>query len=65
MAYLIWERLPNDPMLADLIYGEGTLKGAPFSVKPQKISMGKGRGQSRYMELGNRMRPRRSRSMRR
>src|SRR6188768_2405410 len=40
MAKLIYERLPTDPMLADLIYGEGTTKGAPFSVRPQRLNHG-------------------------
>jgi hypothetical protein len=57
MALLMYQRLPSDPMLADLIYGEGTLKGAPFSVKPQLISKGTSRNGTRYLELGDRMRP--------
>jgi hypothetical protein len=40
MALRMYERLPSDPQLADLIFGEGTVKGAPFSVRPQKISEG-------------------------
>jgi hypothetical protein len=57
MGLLMYERLPSDPMLADLIYGEGTTKGAPFSVKPQKISSGTSRNGTRFLELGQKMRP--------
>jgi hypothetical protein len=56
MAKLMYERLPSDPMLADLIYGEGTLKGAPFSVRPQKIGGGSSRNGNQWMVLGQKMR---------
>jgi hypothetical protein len=56
MGQLMYERLPNDPMLADLIYGEETLKGAPFSVKPQKLGEGVSRTGIRHLELGDKMR---------
>jgi hypothetical protein len=35
MASLMWERLPNDGS-SELIYGEGTERPAPFSVKPRR-----------------------------
>jgi hypothetical protein len=57
MAHLMYERLPSDMQLADLIYGEGTGEGAPFSVRPQKISEGKSPNGAKYLELGDRMRP--------
>lgn len=56
MAKLMYERLPSDPMLADLIYGEDTLKGAPFSVRPQKIRGGSSRNGNQWMVLGHKMR---------
>jgi hypothetical protein len=56
MAKLIWERLPTDPMLADLVFGEGTVQGAPFSVRPQWVGGGETRNGSQWMVLGDRMR---------
>lgn len=56
MAELMYERLPTDLQLAELIYGEGTAKGAPFSVRPQKIASGASRNGVRFMELGSKMR---------
>jgi hypothetical protein len=57
MAKLIYERLPSDPQLADLIFGEGTTKGAPFSVRPQWIGGGETRSGAKWMSLGQRARP--------
>jgi hypothetical protein len=57
MAKLIYERLPSDPMLADLIFGAGTTKGAPFSVRPQWIGGGETRSGAKWMSLGQKARP--------
>jgi hypothetical protein len=56
MADLMYERLPTDSQLAELIYGDGTARGAPFSVRPQKIAAGASRNGVRFMELGSKMR---------
>jgi hypothetical protein len=56
MGNLMYERLPSDMQLADLIYGEGTDKGAPFSVRPQLISAGISRSGVRFLELGDKQR---------
>jgi hypothetical protein len=57
MAKLIYERLPSDPMLADMIFGESTTKGAPFSVRPQWIGGGETRSGAKWMSLGQKARP--------
>lgn len=56
MAKLIYDRLPSDGQLADLIFGEGTLHGAPFSVRPQWIGGGETRSGAKWMSLGDRKR---------
>jgi hypothetical protein len=56
MGYRMWESLPSDPMLAELIYGAGTGRDAPFSVKPQKLSEGLARNGTRHLELGDKRR---------
>jgi hypothetical protein len=56
MAKLMFDRLPTDKVLAELIYGQGTDQPAPFSVKPQWIGGGETRAGSKWMALGDRYR---------
>jgi hypothetical protein len=56
MAKLIYDRLPTDAQLADLIYGEGAGQRAPFSVRPERIGMGETRSGAKWMALGDRHR---------
>ena len=56
MARRIYDNLPNDHELAELIYGPGSGRSAPFSIKPQLVAEGNTRG-SRYMQLGSKQRP--------
>jgi hypothetical protein len=56
MAKLIYDRLPTDPMLADLIFGEGTSLPAPFSVRPRWLGGGETRSGSKWMALGSKAR---------
>lgn len=53
MAKLILERLPTDPLLADMIYGPDTTKPAPFSVRPEKLGGGDTRSGNQWMVLGH------------
>lgn len=57
MGRLMYERLPSDQQLADLIFGADTLNGPPFSVKPQIISQGTTKSGMLYLELGDKKRP--------
>jgi hypothetical protein len=56
MAALMYDRLPTDHMLAELIYGEGTSNAAPFNVRPAVIAAGTSRNGIRFMELGSKHR---------
>lgn len=55
MASLMWERLPNDRELSELIYGDGE-RPAPFTVKPHRLNKGESRNGARWMVLGEPMR---------
>jgi hypothetical protein len=57
MASLMYERLPTDEQLAELLYGVGTREAAPFSVRPHLLGRGQTRTGARYMQLGDRRRP--------
>lgn len=56
MADLMYDRLPTNQQLAELIYGEGTSQAAPFSVRPHRFKHDQRRG-IRTMELGEKRRP--------
>lgn len=56
MQELMYERLPTDSQLAELIYGDGSGQAAPFSVRPQKLNASTSRSNIRFMELGQRAR---------
>lgn len=56
MARRMYDNLPNDHQLAELIYGPGSGRSAPFSIKPQLVQEGNTRG-ARFMELGSKARP--------
>ena len=56
MAGLMYDRLPTDHMLAEMVYGEGTTNTAPFTVRPALLAQGTSRNGIRFMELGSKHR---------
>lgn len=56
MASLMWERLPNDAELSALIYGDGSERPAPFTVRPHRLNKGESRNGARWMVLGDPLR---------
>jgi hypothetical protein len=52
MASLMYDRLPADHHLAELIYGPRSSEKAPFSVKPGLLATGTSRNGIRFMEFG-------------
>jgi hypothetical protein len=52
MAGLMYERLPTDHMLAELVYGPNTTNAAPFTVRPYRLGEGTSRNGIRFMEFG-------------
>ena len=54
MASVMYQRLPGDVELGELIYGEP--RAAPFSVKPQLVNVGESRSGARWMVLGDKQR---------
>jgi hypothetical protein len=55
MAKLIYERLPTDAELAELIYGDPDVP-APFSVRPDWLGGTESKGGGGYMVLGDKQR---------
>jgi hypothetical protein len=56
MASLMWERMPNERELSELIYGVGSERPPPFDFKPRRLNKGESRNGARWMVLGDPMR---------
>lgn len=56
MAKLMHSELPDDRQLAEMLYGEGTVRGAPFSIKPPIAYEGQSKAGNRWMTFGDRRR---------
>lgn len=56
MASLMWERMPNERELSELIYGVGAERPPPFDFKPRRLNKGESRNGARWMVLGDPLR---------